>query len=165
MGFLAAIHTSGAYPNRLASLLPSLSWVGLDIKAPRRRYASVTGVEASGDKAWKSLELLLESGVPYELRVTVDPTVLTGSDVEELILDLDRAGAQAPVLQEARAEGTRPEYAAKLAALRLADVVPEGLFPGVERRVASAAKPAPSSIREALSARDGGAAGLSEPPI
>jgi anaerobic ribonucleoside-triphosphate reductase activating protein len=48
MGFLAAVHTAGSYPARLEALLPSLAWVGLDIKAPPLLYGAVTGVEASG---------------------------------------------------------------------------------------------------------------------
>nr|NLD41558.1 anaerobic ribonucleoside-triphosphate reductase activating protein [Actinomycetales bacterium] len=33
MGFEVALHTAGAYPRRLAEVLPLVDWVGLDIKA------------------------------------------------------------------------------------------------------------------------------------
>ncbi len=154
MGFLAAVHTSGAYPKRLASLLPSLAWVGLDIKAPRGKYAAVTGVEASGDKAWQSLDALIESGVDYEIRVTVDPTVLTLADVDQLVGDVDKAGGRAPILQEVRGEGTRGDYAARLGDARLVDVVPDDLHPALERRTALSPRQASVGIREALAARE-----------
>jgi pyruvate formate lyase activating enzyme len=157
MGFLAAVHTAGSYPGRLETLLPSLAWVGLDIKAPPLRYGAVTGVEASGVRAWASLDLLLESGIDYEVRVTVDPTVLGLSDVEEIVAELDRRGARMPVLQEVRSMGARPEYAARLGTMRLSDVVPEAAFPGMERRVEHPAIQGAPSVREALASRDDGA--------
>jgi pyruvate formate lyase activating enzyme len=157
MGFLAAVHTAGSYPARLEALLPSLAWVGLDIKAPPRLYAAVTGVEASGARAWESLDLVVASGIDYEVRVTVDPTVLGLSDVEEIVGELGRRGARMPVLQEVRAMGSRPEYAARLGTTRLADIVPEGVFPGIERRVEHVPIKGAPSVREVLTSRDDGA--------
>jgi len=154
MGFLSAVHTSGAYPARLASILPALAWVGLDIKAPPRKYAAVTGVGASGDKAWDALDAVVASGVDYEVRLTVDPTVLRLADVEEVARELDRRGAKPPVLQEVRAQGARPEYAAALGETRLADVVPEDALPHLERRVSLAPSESTPDIRAALAGRD-----------
>jgi len=37
-GFLVGLHTGGAYPGRLAAVLPYVDWVGLDVKAPARLY-------------------------------------------------------------------------------------------------------------------------------
>ena len=155
MGFEAAVHTSGAYPSRLSSLLPSLGWVGLDIKAPPRLYGAVTGIEASGARAWESLDLVVGSGIDYEVRVTVDPTVLGLADVEEIVAELGRRGARMPVLQEVRSMGTRPEYATRLGTTRLSDVVPEGAFVGIERRVEHTPIKGAPSVREALASRDG----------
>jgi len=40
LGFRVGLHTAGMLPRRLRALLPRLDWVGLDIKAPLRRYAN-----------------------------------------------------------------------------------------------------------------------------
>ena len=48
MGFEAALHTAGIYPERLAALLPQLDWVGLDIKGPLHCHDAITGVPGSG---------------------------------------------------------------------------------------------------------------------
>jgi pyruvate formate lyase activating enzyme len=157
MGFLAAVHTAGSYPARLEALLPALAWVGLDIKAPPRLYGAVTGVEASGARAWESLDRVVASGIDYEVRVTVDPTVLGLSDVQEVVAELARRGARMPVLQEVRAMGTRPDYAARLGNTRLSDVVPEDALPGIERRVEHVPIKGAPSVREALASRDGDA--------
>nr|WP_245537409.1 anaerobic ribonucleoside-triphosphate reductase activating protein [Thiocystis violascens] len=73
LGFKIGLHTNGAYPERLQRLLPLLDWVGLDIKALPEVYDRITDVEGSGKPAWKSLSLLLESGVALEVRTTVMP--------------------------------------------------------------------------------------------
>jgi len=115
LGFATGLHTAGAYPKRLGAALPLLDWVGLDIKAPPATYDRITGVKSSADKAFQSLRLVLEAGVDYEVRITVDPTSHTGDDIYQLVGLLQSKGVRNIVLQEARAEGTSPEYAKALA--------------------------------------------------
>lgn len=123
-GFGVGLHTGGAYPARLAELLPLVNWVGLDIKALPEEYHRITGVDVSGARAFASLELMVSSGVDHEIRITVDPTVHTRDHIERLIARLSARGAQQVVLQEARAEGVLAGYAAQLGDRRLTDVVP-----------------------------------------
>lgn len=73
LGFKIGLHTSGAFPERLRSLLPLVDWVGLDIKALPDDYPAITGVAGSGERAWSSLALLVESGVSLEVRTTLMP--------------------------------------------------------------------------------------------
>ena len=123
LGFHVGLHTGGAYPARLAGLLPLVDWVGLDIKALPQEYQRITGVGASGSRAFASLDLLVSSGVDHEVRITVDPTVHTARHIERLVELLHTAGARRTVLQEVRPAGTRPEYASQLAGRWLADVL------------------------------------------
>lgn len=117
-GFKVGLHTGGAYPRRLAALLPLVNWVGLDVKAPADLYDAITGTANSAWVAAESLRLVLESGVPVQVRTTVDPTVLTPQDVAQLGVTLAKLGVTDHVLQEVRAEGVRPQYAAALAEAR-----------------------------------------------
>jgi pyruvate formate lyase activating enzyme len=117
LGFMVGLHTAGTYPRRFAEVLPLCDWVGLDIKAPQRLYGAVTGVQSSAAKATACLRLALDSDVDLEVRTTVDPTVLGPADVAELTAALQAEGVREHVLQEVRAEGTRPEYAERLLAL------------------------------------------------
>jgi pyruvate formate lyase activating enzyme len=117
LGFMIGLHTAGTYPRRFAEVLPLCDWVGLDIKAPQRLYGAVTGVQSSAAKATVCLRLALDSDVDLEVRTTVDPTVLSPADVAELTAALRAEGVREHVLQEVRAEGTRPEYAERLLAL------------------------------------------------
>jgi pyruvate formate lyase activating enzyme len=93
MGFGVGLHTGGFNPGLLRQLLPLLDWIGLDIKAPRHAYARITGVPRSGEAAWESLDLTLGSSVPYEVRTTYHPDLLTESDLRTLAREL--AGSDA----------------------------------------------------------------------
>lgn len=123
MGFGVGLHTAGAYPSRLEAVLPETDWVGLDIKATANRYAAITGIAASGERAWRCLDLALEWGGALEVRITVDPTVHTRADVMHTIAELAARGVTQPVIQEARAIGATDDYAQSLGERRLLDVV------------------------------------------
>ena len=105
LGFSIGLHTGGAYPRRLAGVLPLVDWVGFDAKAPFADYARVTDVAGSGARASSSLGLLLASGVEHEIRTTVHPALLPDADVVELARALAARGVKRQVLQAFRREG------------------------------------------------------------
>ena len=103
MGFLAGLHTAGMHPDRLASVLGEIDWVGFDMKAPfDDRYDRLTGRDGSADQVCESLRLLVASGVPYQVRTTLDPVHLDEPARETLQRHLRTAGAQATVWQTFR---------------------------------------------------------------
>jgi len=102
LGFLVGLHTAGCYPQRLRAVLPLVDWVGFDIKATRPLYPEVTGVPRSGEAAWRSLELVLGSGVPYEVRTTVHPALTDLRRLDLLVADLWEVGVQNFALQRCR---------------------------------------------------------------
>jgi pyruvate formate lyase activating enzyme len=93
-----ALRTAGAYPRRLAEVLPLVDWVGIDMKAAPTAYERVTGQGVAGARAWSSLELVMRSGVPYEVTITVDPRAHSREDVLGAAREVIRRGAHAPVL-------------------------------------------------------------------
>lgn len=101
LGFRVGLHTGGAFPGRLAALLPLLDWVGFDVKAPFDDYDRITGVSGSGMRALTSLVRLLDSGVDHQLRTTVRPDLLTGDDMSRLRMELSGLGAANLVIQTA----------------------------------------------------------------
>lgn len=105
MGFGIGLHTGGPYPGRLAQVLPLVDWVGFDIKAPRKAYDRITGARRSGDKAMRSLRLLLDSGVAYDLRTTVHPDLLSKEDLLELAAEVSEAGGKDHRIQKFRPDG------------------------------------------------------------
>ena len=109
MGFRIGLHTGGPYPGRLAEVLPLLDWVGFDIKAPRNSYDRITGARHSGDKAMRSLKLLLDSGVPYDLRTTVHPDLLSLEELKMLAEEIKAAGGKDHRIQAFRPDGCADE--------------------------------------------------------
>jgi len=105
LGFKIGLHTGGAYPRRLAEVLPLVDWVGLDAKAPFADYARITGVDGSGERAQSSLESVLASGVAHEIRTTVHPALLADADVVDLAQDLSARGVKHYVIQAFRSQG------------------------------------------------------------
>ncbi|MDR0591923.1 MAG: anaerobic ribonucleoside-triphosphate reductase activating protein [Bifidobacteriaceae bacterium] len=115
LGFLAGLHTSGAYPKRLAELLPLVDWVGFDVKALPENMAQVAGAPGAGPAMTASLKLLIESGVPHQIRTTWGagvPTVSTAAQAESVLEWARAQGAPNPVLQPVRPDGTRPQFRA-----------------------------------------------------
>lgn len=106
MGFKAALHTAGPVPGRLTEVLPSLSWVGFDMKAPWSAYPSVTGAADSGEVARASLNLLIDSGVPFEVRTTIHPDLLDADALYLMAEQLSVMGVSRWVMQRFRTQGS-----------------------------------------------------------
>lgn len=107
LGFAVGLHTGGAYPKTLASLLEAglVDWVGLDVKALPGAYRQVVGVENAGERAWESLDLVLaysqrECSFDYEVRLTTFPA-FPGCEVD-LVRQLQVRGVKNFALQRAR---------------------------------------------------------------
>jgi pyruvate formate lyase activating enzyme len=104
LGFKVGLHSAGCYPERLDELLPAVDWVGLDIKALPQDYTALTGVPGSGERALESLDYLVESGVPHEVRVTVHDALLPPDKLQRLIDLLVAHGAGEVILQRCRTQ-------------------------------------------------------------
>ena len=121
-GFAVGLHTSGAYPRRLAKVLPGVDWVGLDIKAPVAAYDGVTGIAGSGAPAFASLELVLAAGVPLEVRTTVHPSLTPPPALERLACELSARGVERWALQAFRSTGCANEALVRFAPERRPDL-------------------------------------------
>ena len=99
LGFRVGLHTAGQYPQRLQALLKHVDWVGMDIKAPNAKYASVTGRNVHAQAITQSIKMIINSGVKYEFRTTVHSDLLTEDDIRVIAHDLVSSGAQHYVIQ------------------------------------------------------------------
>lgn len=105
LGLPVGLHTSGAYPERLARVLPLLDWVGFDLKADYDTYDVLTGARGSAGRATRSARLVIESGVAHEFRLTWHPEVLDESAAILAVHFARHLGARRFVLQQYRSEG------------------------------------------------------------
>jgi pyruvate formate lyase activating enzyme len=105
LGFEAALHTGGMYPDRLTALLPQLDWVGLDIKGPARHVDAITGSRDGVARVQASLRHLLASGVAYECRTTWHPGLFAFDELQALAEELAALGVRRWTVQECRMPG------------------------------------------------------------
>lgn len=101
-GFLVGLHSAGARPQAFARALGGADWVGFDIKGLREDVPAVTGVPHSGDANWRSLDYLLDSGVDYEVRVTVHWHLLQPDVLWRLAQRLQLRGVRRLAIQKVR---------------------------------------------------------------
>ncbi len=99
LGYQVGLHTAGANPELLRAILPFCDWVGMDVKAPFHLYEKITMIPGSGTAARMSVQMLMASQVPYELRTTIHPELLSDDDVLAMIRELVSLGATRHVLQ------------------------------------------------------------------
>ena len=103
LGFKIGLHSAGIYPQRLQKILPLIDWIGLDIKAAKSLYPAITDVSESGQRAWRSAQLVIDSGVDHEIRTTVHAALLDDAQWLQTCRELQTIGAQRVVIQPCRA--------------------------------------------------------------
>lgn len=86
MGFEVKLDTNGTNPEAVENLLKSnlVDYFAMDIKAPIEKYSLVTGVNVNKENILKSIDLIMNSGIPYEFRTTVVRSQLTFDDFESI---------------------------------------------------------------------------------
>ncbi|TRX38917.1 anaerobic ribonucleoside-triphosphate reductase activating protein [Flavobacterium sp. ZT3R18] len=93
MGFLIKIDTNGSQPNVLDELIQKelINYVALDFKAMPNNFEKITQSKLFIPFE-KSLLLLLQSGLPFEVRTTVHSELLSKKDIQEMLCYLEKTG-------------------------------------------------------------------------
>ena len=105
LGFQVGLHTGGAYPRRLAEILPLIDWVGIDVKAPFADYERTTGIAGSGEQAFTCAEAVIASGIAHEFRTTIHPDLISAESLLTLAQTLAGMGVGNYALQVFRKTG------------------------------------------------------------
>jgi len=104
LGFSVKIDTNGYYPDKLAKIVDYVDYVAIDVKTVPKKYSKVTGKKNSAERVLKSLDILVESGINFEARTTVVPTIVDEKDISEIAKILSNIGVKKYVLQQFRNE-------------------------------------------------------------
>ncbi|MDI6703628.1 MAG: anaerobic ribonucleoside-triphosphate reductase activating protein [bacterium] len=110
LGFLVKIDTNGTNPRSLKEMIDKklIDYVAVDIKAPlNERYRKVTNSKVDIGDIKRSIDILMNSGIDYEFRTTVVPTLLTVDAMEEIAKQI--SGAKRYVLQQFLPENAMDE--------------------------------------------------------
>lgn len=75
LGYKIKLDTNGSSPQVIAQLLKEnlCDYYAVDYKAPQDRYEEICGSDANGETVLKTIALLGNSGVDFEVRTTVIP--------------------------------------------------------------------------------------------
>ena len=106
MGFLVKLDSNGARPDVLKSIIDQkiVDFIAMDIKNSLKKYSRTAGTKVDTDRIKLSVELVRNSGLPYEFRTTVVPGFHTEKDFAEIAAWLK--GSKSYFLQEYRGEKT-----------------------------------------------------------
>ncbi len=93
MGFLVKIDTNGSQPKVLEELIKKehIDYVALDFKAMPENFEKITQSKLFIPFE-KSLLLLLQSGISFEVRTTVHSELLKKNDIQQMISYLEKIG-------------------------------------------------------------------------
>lgn len=94
LGFAIKIDTNGTRPGVVKTLVEEglCDYIALDYKAPAKQYGTVTGRPGLFPSFSETLDYLIASHVPFEVRTTVHPDLLTEDHVNNIIRDLTKRG-------------------------------------------------------------------------
>ena len=96
------LDTNGSYPEIIEKLIKNdiIDYIAMDIKAPfdKQVYELSSGVKVDINKIQKSIEIIMNSGIDYEFRSTVVPTLLDIDGVVNICQVIN--GARKYVLQQ-----------------------------------------------------------------
>jgi pyruvate formate lyase activating enzyme len=124
LGLGVKLDTNGSAPDALKDLMENglLDMVAMDVKAPLdERYKKACGSEVDLKSIERSINLIRDSGLEYEFRTTVVPTIHTKDD----IVDIARAlsGSEKFVLQQFNPENARDEEMRNVSPLPNEDIM------------------------------------------
>jgi len=86
LGMRLGMETNGTLPEVVEGILPHLDFAAVDVKAPLSDaplYLRATGgaLEGVEERVRRTLEILRDSGVPFEARTTVVPTLNSSPEI------------------------------------------------------------------------------------
>ncbi|MFH1387360.1 MAG: anaerobic ribonucleoside-triphosphate reductase activating protein [bacterium] len=94
LGFLIKLDTNGTNPSLLTNLLTNrlTDFVAMDLKAPLNdKYNQLTNTKVDLEKIKESIKIIMNSGLDYEFRTTVVPTLLGKAEIEEMAKSISNA--------------------------------------------------------------------------
>lgn len=102
MGFLVKLDSNGTRPDVLRKVIKEklVDFIAMDIKSSPENYSKTVGLTADIDRIKLSVEMIMNSGLPYEFRTTVVPGIHSERDFVKIAKWIK--GAKSYYLQEYR---------------------------------------------------------------
>lgn len=116
LGVLVRIYTNGSNPEVLKKLVEEklIDSIAMDIKAPltEKKYEKITNTKEFLKNVKDSISLIMNSGLDYEFRTTIVPSLHSDEDIEEIAKYIK--GAKLFILQKFLPENALDDNLKKL---------------------------------------------------
>ncbi len=88
MGFLIKLDTNGTLTNVLEDVTERqlADYIAMDIKGPANKYPEIAGTPVNMDSIFKSIQLIMDSGIDYEFRTTWATEQLSAEDIIKIAM-------------------------------------------------------------------------------
>lgn len=108
-GLLVKLDTNGSNPEMLKKIIEEklVDYIAMDVKAPLEEYSRITQMECNPDLIKQSIKLIRESGIEYEFRTTILPSLIKEEDLVKIGYLLE--GSDLLVIQTFRNDKTLDE--------------------------------------------------------
>ena len=92
-GFKVKLDSNGTNPELLRKAFDQnlLDYIAMDIKAPLVDYHEAIARPVNRDDIRESIDLIMNSGVPYEFRTTIVKSILSPEDIENILREIKGA--------------------------------------------------------------------------
>lgn len=99
-GYLVGLETNGSNPEVVENLLNKnyLDFIGMDVKTSLNKYNEATGIDIDTKKIKRTIDLIKNSGINYEFRITAVPKLVDKTILKEISKLLK--GAEKAVIQQ-----------------------------------------------------------------
>ncbi len=87
-GMDVKLDTQGSFPDMLKKVIEYCDYIAMDYKMPVDKYHEITGVKVDRESIAKSLGLLKNSNIEYEIRTTIVPGIHTEEDIKKICAEL-----------------------------------------------------------------------------
>lgn len=86
LGYFVKLDTNGSRPDVVRNIIKEklADFIAMDIKGTPEKYKETTGGKADIERIKLSVDLIKNSGIPYEFRTTVVPGIHEESDFDEI---------------------------------------------------------------------------------
>lgn len=86
IGLKVKLDTNGSNPRMLKELVKKrlVDYIAMDIKAPIEKYSDVVKVKVDIDDIKKSIDIIKNSNVDYDFRITAVPTLTNNDDIKRI---------------------------------------------------------------------------------
>ena len=88
LGFLIKFDTNGTFTDVLEDVIERqlADYIAMDIKGPAGKYSEIAGTQVNMDSIFKSVRLIMDSGIDYEFRTTWATEQLSAEDIIKIAM-------------------------------------------------------------------------------